>query len=63
MNPSYTIEDVDIKTLYRMMLEHLRAGFRLVQIGSHRKRRWHGADLFRCQGLPNGQLSGICGVG
>ena len=26
MNPSYTIEDVDIKTLYRMMLEHLRAG-------------------------------------
>ena len=29
MNPSYTIEDVDIKTLYRMMLEHLRAGFRL----------------------------------
>ena len=33
MNPSYTIEDVDIKTLYRMMLEHLRAGFRLVQIG------------------------------
>ena len=34
MNPSYTIEDVDIKTLYRMMLEHLRAGFRLVQIGA-----------------------------
>ena len=28
----------------------------------HRKRRWHGTDLFRCQGLPNGQLSGICGV-
>ena len=57
MNPSYTIEDVDIKTLYRMMLEHLRAGFRLVQIGAT------GTDLFRCQGLPNGQLSGICGVG
>ena len=28
MNPSYTIEDVDIKTLYRMMLEHLRGWYR-----------------------------------
>lgn len=34
MNPVYTIEDVDIKTLYRMLLEHLRAGYRLVQIGA-----------------------------
>ncbi len=43
MNPSYTIEDVDIKTLYRMMLEHLRAGFRLVQIGA--TGREDGAEL------------------
>lgn len=32
MREEYTLETVDIKTLYRIMLEHLRSGYRLVQI-------------------------------
>lgn len=32
MREEYTLETVDIKTLYRIMLEHLRNGYRLVQI-------------------------------
>lgn len=32
MREEYTLETVNIKTLYRIMLEHLRSGYRLVQI-------------------------------
>lgn len=32
MREEYTLETVDIKALYRIMLERLRSGYRLVQI-------------------------------